>query len=421
MKEASMDRLLHTPEGVRDIYDEECRKKNVLSDKLTRTLNLYGYEDIQTPAFEYFEIFASERGTISSRNMYKMIDRDGSTLVLRPDITPSIARVVAKYFKEERIPLRFSYCGNVFVNNSGLMGKMKETTQIGAELVMEPGLEGDAEMIALAINCLLESGLTDFQIDIGHVGYFSALTEELGLSENQISDLKELIESKNYFAVEDFIDRLGKDSDACLALKQLPMLFGHEDSVARAREMTSCQKALNVLDYLEALKEMVGLYGYSDYVTIDLGMLSEYDYYTGIIFRGYTYGTGDPIVRGGRYDHLIAQFGKDAASVGFAIVLDELLLALSRQKIVVPDTVSSTMVLYESALLEEAIRTAGSLRTINRAVSLMKYDPSFTLADYKEYCRRHHIDSILHILDHDTLEKIDIADGSSKVMPIPAF
>ena len=416
-----MERLLHTPEGVRDIYDEECRKKNVLSDKLVQTLNLYGYEDIQTPSFEFFDIFASERGTVSSRNMYKMIDRDGETLVLRPDITPSIARVVAKYFKDENIPLRFSYCGNVYINNSGLMGKMKETTQIGAELVMEPGIEGDAEMIALAVNCLLESGLEDFQIDIGHVGYYNALTNQIGLDQEQTSALKELIESKNYFAVEDYIDSLQIDSDACESLKQLPGLFGHEDPVARAREMTSCIEALEVLDYLESLQAMVGLYGYSRYVTIDLGMLSEYDYYTGIIFRGYTYGTGDPIVRGGRYDRLISQFGKNAASVGFAIVLDELLLALSRQKIDVPDTVSSTMVLYEPSLLGEAIRAAGSLRNINRAVCLMKMDPSMQISDYENYCRRHHIDSILHILDHECLEKIDIADGSSREMPIPAF
>ena len=416
-----MERLLHTPEGVRDIYDEECRKKNVLSDKLVQTLNLYGYEDIQTPSFEFFDIFASERGTVSSRNMYKMIDRDGETLVLRPDITPSIARVVAKYFKDEKIPLRFSYCGNVYINNSGLMGKMKETTQIGAELVMEPGIEGDAEMIALAVNCLLESGLEDFQIDIGHVGYFNALTNQIGLDQEQTSALKELIESKNYFAVEDYIDSLQIDSDACESLKQLPGLFGHEDPVARAREMTSCKEALEVLDYLKSLQAMVGLYGYSKYVTIDLGMLSEYDYYTGIIFRGYTYGTGDPIVRGGRYDRLISQFGKDAASVGFAIVLDELLLALSRQKIDVPDTVSSTMVLYEASLLGEAIRAAGSLRNINRAVCLMKMDPSMQISDYANYCRRHHIDSILHILDHERLEKIDITDGSSREMPIPAF
>jgi ATP phosphoribosyltransferase regulatory subunit len=156
-------------------------------------------------------------------------------------------------------------------------------------------------------------------------------------------------------------------------------------------------------------------------VTIDLGMLSEYDYYTGIIFRGYTYGTGDPIVRGGRYDRLISQFGKDAASVGFAIVLDELLLALSRQKIDVPDTVSSTMVLYEPSLLGEAIRAAGSLRNINRAVCLMKMDPSMQISDYENYCRRHHIDSILHILDHERLEKIDTLDGSIREMPIPAF
>lgn len=416
-----MENLLHTPEGVRDIYNEECSRKNVLSGKLNRILNLYGYKDIQTPTFEFFDIFNRERGTVPSRNMYKFIDRDGSTLVLRPDITPSIARAVAKYYKDERIPLRFSYCGNTFINNSSLQGKMKETTQLGAELIGDRSIEGDAEIIALAINLLLESGLTDFQLDIGHVGFFKALANEAAMDEQAKEQLRVLIESKNYFGVEAFVEQLHLTEETADILLKLPELFGSFDVLEQAKAMTKNPDALEALTSIEKLYQMIARYGFEKYITIDLGMLTEYDYYTGIIFRGYTYGTGDAIVKGGRYDHLIGQFGKDAASVGFAVVLDELMLALSRQKIDIPTGDAASLVLYEPDYRDQAIQTANSLRAINRAVCVIKKEPEMDMEDYKDYCRRYHMESILYVNDSSMLTKLDIADGSVRTMPVPEF
>ena len=383
-----MDSLLHTPEGVRDIYNEECSKKNALSAKLDRILKLYGYKDIQTPTFEFFDIFNRERGSVPSRNMYKFIDRDGSTLVLRPDITPSIARAVAKYFKEETIPLRFSYCGNTIINNSSL---------------------------------LLESGLTDFQLDIGHVGRFKALVAEAGMDEETVSQLRVLIESKNYFGVEALVDKLTLSDETAKLLLKLPELFGSGDIIAEARSMTCNAEALKALDEIEKLCQLIAEYGFEKYITIDLGMLTEYDYYTGMIFRGYTYGTGDAVVKGGRYDHLIGQFGKDAASVGFAVVLDELMLALSRQKIDIPTNEEAAMVLYEPEYRSTAIRTANALRNINQTVSMMKKETDKSLDDYKAYSRRYHIDHILYVDQDKELTKIDISDDSVRKMPVPEF
>ena len=204
-------------------------------------------------------------------------------------------------------------------------------------------------------------------------------------------------------------------------LEKLPELFGSVDVIQRAREMTSNSEALAILDYLEKLHGLITQYGFDKYVTIDLGMLSEYDYYTGIIFRGYTYGTGDAIVKGGRYDRLIAQFGKDAASIGFVIVLDELMLALERQKISVDSDDAQTMVLYPSSCLPQAISTAASLRSISRSVCTIREDTSISIEEYKDYCRRFHIESILHIVDKNTIKKIDISDGSIRTMPMPEF
>ena len=155
---------VHTPEGVRDVYGIECRQRTKLKEKLNRVFALYGYESIRTPGFEFFDVFNSEKGTVSSREMFKFFDREGNTLVLRPDVTPSIARCVAKYFSEENMGIRLSYAGNVFLNNSSYQLKLKETCQLGAELVNDDSAQADSEVIAMAIDCFLASGLKDFRI-----------------------------------------------------------------------------------------------------------------------------------------------------------------------------------------------------------------------------------------------------------------
>ena len=407
-----MNVLLHTPEGVRDIYNEECRRKVILSGKLTRMLHLYGYQDIETPTFEFFDIFNRERGTLPSRNMYKFIDRDGSTLVLRPDITPSIARAAAKYFMDESIPLKFAYCGNTFANTSSLQGNMKETTQIGAELIGDSSIDGDAELIALAIQMLLSSGLKEFQLSIGHAGFFKALIEAAQLSDEDMASLRQLISDKNYFAVETFAGSLDLPEGTAELLSKLPQMFGGVSVLEEARALTNDETAINILDDLSALYQKIEAYGFARYITIDLGMLSSYDYYTGIIMRGYTYGTGDAIVKGGRYDHLLGQFGKEAASVGFVIVVDELMLALSRQKIDLPDGDMTTMILYRPNLTREAVQLAGKLRAEGRQVSMFCEDPDKCLDDYMDYCKRFHMDCILRLVESSVLHRIDPADGS---------
>ena len=167
--------LLHTPDGVRDIYNLECAKKDAVEKKISEVIKRYGYRNIQTPTFEFFDIFKKERGSVISKEMFKFFDRDGETLVLRPDITPSIARSAAKYFMDEDMPIRLSYCGNIFINRSSYQGRLKESTQIGAELIGDVTGDADAEMTAMLIDCLLQAGLNDFQVEIGHINFFNGL------------------------------------------------------------------------------------------------------------------------------------------------------------------------------------------------------------------------------------------------------
>ncbi len=196
-------KLLHTPEGVRDIYGREYAKKLYVENKVHEIISSYGYEDIQTPTFEFFDVFSKEIGTTPSKELYKFFDKEGNTLVLRPDFTPSVARCVGKYFMEESAPIRLSYMGNTFTNTSNLQGKLKEVTQMGVELINEPSVEADAEMISLVIEALKSIGLTRIQVSIGEIEYFKGLCEEAGLDEEPELDLRACISGKNYFATEE--------------------------------------------------------------------------------------------------------------------------------------------------------------------------------------------------------------------------
>jgi len=326
-------KLLHTPEGVRDIYGQEYEKKLWVESRLHRVIQSYGYEDIQTPTFEFFDVFSKEVGTTPSKELYKFFDKEGNTLVLRPDFTPSVARCAAKYFMEEQVPIRFSYLGNTFTNTSNLQGKLKEVTQMGAELINDTSVEADAEVISLVIEALKNTGLKRFQVSIGEVEYFKGICEEAGLDEETELDLRDCISGKNYFAAQELLNERNVKEPYRSILLQVADMFGNMSSLAEAKALVKNQRSLGAIERLEKLYEVLKLYEVEEYVSFDLGMLSKYNYYTGVIFKAYTYGVGDAIVKGGRYDNLLKQFGKEAPAIGFVMVIDDIMEALSRQKV----------------------------------------------------------------------------------------
>lgn len=364
-------RLLHTPEGVRDIYGREYARKLQVEEKLKESIRLYGYEDIQTPTFEFFDVFSKEIGTTPSKELYKFFDKEGNTLVLRPDFTPSIARCAAKYFGEDLKPLRFCYVGNTFTNTSNLQGKLKEVTQMGAELVGDFSVEADAEMITLVVKALLNTGLRRFQVSIGQVEYFKGLCEEAGLDEETELDLRACISGKNYFAAQELLLERGVKEPYQSRLLKVADMFGDMFSLQEAREMVGNERSLGAIRRLEKLHEVLKLYGVDEYVSFDLGMLSKYNYYTGVIFRAYTYGVGEAIVKGGRYDNLLKQFGKDAPAVGFAVVVDSILEALAHQRVEISLPRESQVITYNSENFKDRLCEAGRLRGQGIPVSLL--------------------------------------------------
>ena len=367
-----MQRIFHTPEGVREIYNGECSQKHHLQTEIRKVFDSYGYEEIETPSFEYFEVFSREVGTIPSKDLYKFFDREGNTLVLRPDFTPSVSRACATYFNPEHQVITLSYTGNTFINNSSYQGRLKETTQMGVERIGDDSAEADAELLAMTVECLLKAGLKEFQVSVGQVDYFKSLLQDANLDIEEEENLRSLISQKNYFGVEDLVRSQNIPESLEKAFLELPHLFGSSEVLQKARSLTDNICAIKAVERLEEIYEILKIYGYEKYVSFDFGMLSKFQYYTGIIFQAYTYGTGEPVVKGGRYNNLLKHFGKPAASIGFGITVDNLIMALSRQKISLPEKKSPVILTYTEANRREAILEAQKLRNEGTAVALRR-------------------------------------------------
>lgn len=411
-----MKRVLHTPEGVRDIYNVECGKKLALEGRLKKIFHLYGYHDIEPPTFEYFDVFRKEIGTIPSKDLYKFFDKDGNTLALRPDITPSIARVSATLFKDETLPVRLCYTGNTFINHSNYQGRLRETTQMGAELMGDDSVEADAEMIALVVECLSTIGLKEFQLSLGNVDFIQSLIEDASLNEEAQERVRELINNRNFFGVEEFLESIQVKRSSKEAFAALNDLVGGIATLAQAKNIAPNSKGVKAIRRLEKIYDTLKLYGAEKFVTFDFSMSGTYGYYSGIIFRVYTFGTGDAIVKGGRYDHLTEKFGKQSPAIGFAIVVDELMNALVRQKVRINYTRKNTIVLYDEDRRREALSLARDFRRKGKDTELLFRRGDKTLKDYIEYGNEYYAGNMIYLQQTGEITMINLITGEQKTL-----
>ncbi len=390
--------LIHTPEGVRDIYGKEYANKLAIQNILHKQIHLYGYQDIQTPTFEYFDVFGKEIGTTPAKDLFKFFDSDGNILCLRPDFTPSMARCAAKYFVDEDLPLRLSYVGNTFSNTSLLQGKLKETTQMGAELMGDDSVEADGEMIAMLIDALLKTGLKQFQVSVGEIDYFKGICEDLSLSDEQENVIRDYISNKNFFAVKEYLQSENIPEEKIDVIMRIEDLFGSVDMLEEAGKLSKHSLVQSAMERLKSLHEVLCAYGVEKYVSFDLGMLSSYQYYTGIIFKVYTIGIGDVVVKGGRYDKLLPYFGKNSPAIGFVVVIDDLMQALKRQKIEIAAEDKNLLIVYDGLGFGEALKEAKVHRDKGINVQLMRYDASKSKYDYDVYAKNHGIQQVIYLM-----------------------
>lgn len=409
-------RLQHTPEGLRDLHSVEASIKRELQSRIMMVFHRYGFKDVETPTFEYIDIFNHDRGTIDIKMMYKFFDRDGNILALRPDITPSIARFVSTFYSRDNNPKRICYLGNAFRNNESYQGKLKEFTQAGIELIGNDSADADAEVIALVINCFLAVGLKDFQIDIGQAGFLKGILEEAGLSSEYEEELRKLIDEKNYIAIEELLNSLEMEEQYKGLLLDLPKLFGDVKVLEKAKNLTTNRKAIEAINRLEEIYNILCDYEVEKYVTFDLGTVSHLHYYTGIVFKGFTYGTGVSIVDGGRYNELLGRFGKQSAAVGFAIEVDELMNAIERQQIDIPISRVDTLLLYNKESRKIALKLGEKMRMdgMNVEVGLLEN----VLSDNIEYGKTNNIGGIMSFISSDEVKLINLESNEEIIISV---
>nr|MBO2478171.1 ATP phosphoribosyltransferase regulatory subunit [Bacillota bacterium] len=276
-----------TPRGLKDFLPKDAARKRAVESALATTFARWGYAEVITPTVEFFECLALGDGPELVEKMYRLFDREGHQLALRPEVTTPIGRIVATRLKDEPLPLRLYYIANVFRYEEPQAGRQREFWQAGVELVGATGPAADAEVIALAVTALAAAGLKDFRLDIGQVGYFNGLMEGAALSQEERRAIRRALLRRDYVALDEALAQSGLPEGKRRLLRELPRLRGREETIARAIELADNPVSREAAENLGAIYAALAAHGVADRVYIDFGMIKDLDYYTGMVLEGY--------------------------------------------------------------------------------------------------------------------------------------
>jgi ATP phosphoribosyltransferase regulatory subunit len=346
------------PLGMRDILPESLAKQRHLERALRQCIERWGYEEISTPSLEYYDTVGAASATLTDR-MFRLLDKQGHTVVLRPDMTTPIARVVSSLYKDVALPIRLFYQANVFRAQEKEAGRNAEFFQTGIELIGDASDDADAEAIALAVFCLRAAGVETFRIAIGHVDFVDGLLEEAIEDEAVRSQFRQYLYERDFVGFRQLLANQEIDNEAKHRLEALLRLRGGKGKIEEARELTVNGKARRAVETLASLWEALEAYGVTDDLLLDFNLISNLNYYTGVVFEGYAADLGSPLLGGGRYDHLLAQFGRPAPATGFAIKMDRLLQVTPAME---GQPIQRVLLCYTRELRTEALAEAKRLR-----------------------------------------------------------
>lgn len=352
---------LITPEGTKDLLFVECIVRRNIENTLLDLFKKRGYSEMITPGVEFFDVFNQKTRYFSQEALYKLTDGKGRLLVMRPDSTMPIARVVATRLRDAVLPLKLCYNQTVYRNESTLKGRSDELVQAGIELIGSQTKMADLEVISTAMDSLSAFGM-EFSLELGHIGVFRALVDKLEADDKEKDHIRKLIQSKNFPALNDFFDAFG-NNPVTAALKKLPALFGGEEVFDKAEELIPDENVKYILDELRDIyRNAAELCNGEGNITVDLGLVNKTDYYTGLIIKGYLKGHGDEVISGGRYDKLIAEFGYDIPAVGFAVNINAISKVIERNGILPAVQGADVIVYAEEGCEVEALKKAKELR-----------------------------------------------------------
>ena len=360
------ERWQQVPPGMRDLLPGESSRARRVSDRILSQMQRWGYREVVTPTMEYFDTLIRGEGTEAGDRLFKLVDRGGELLALRPEMTTSVARLITTHLRGHPLPFRVAYAGQVFRGSETGSGRLREFPQVGCELIGAGTLEADAEIVALAVEALEASGTQGCSISLGHVGFLQGMLAGLALPDEGAREVRAFLYQKDFVGLRAILDRYGIPATRADALSQLPVLSG-PGAIHDARRLAGTAESERVLGDLEDLMKRLAAYGVGDIVRVDLSIIRDFEYYTGIVFEGHTSALGYPLLGGGRYDRLLEGFGAAYPATGFAVRVDRVLASSGPGESTWTPDVAVT---FADGARVEALRLASALRERDLSVTV---------------------------------------------------
>ncbi len=330
------------PDGIDEILPPQARRIEQLRRHLLDYLDNCGYDFVIPPALEYLDSLLTGTGKDLDLRTFKVTDQlSGRLMGLSADTTPQVARIDAHSLAPEGTS-RLSYCRTVFHTRPASLLASRTPTQIGAELYGVAGTSADVEIISVMLSLLSEAGIEGVHLDLGNVGVFRALAGSAGLSDEQQSELFDLLKLKCQTDTLAWVERELSDSRLTEAFSLVASMQGSAsaltDKFARLAELVpvAAQQLSDMTQAIEALMQRFPQVS----ITCDLTELRGYDYHTGLVFAAYVPGYGDAVAQGGRYDETGADFGRARPATGFSADL-KVLAALGQRQFEAKETVAA--------------------------------------------------------------------------------
>lgn len=320
------------PKGLRDLLPEEVAVHRDMQHKAARLFTSYGYREVVTPTFEFLEVVEAGTGGDIRKDLFLFMDREGGILCLRPEMTVSIARLAATHMQDQDFPQRLYYMCNVFRHVQPQRAQYREFWQLGIELLGASGAWADAEVITIAAKTMREMGLSDFKISLNQIAIFNSLLRDSGLNEEDQNQIRHLVERKDLVELARTLERLDINDDIKESIALMPVLHGGLEVLKRIPYAEHNRQASEAIQELEKIYQALKVCGVIEHIVLDLGVLRGLDYYTGVVFEGYSPDLGYGLLGGGRYDNLMGHFGLDRPATGFALGLDRLALVVEQQQ-----------------------------------------------------------------------------------------
>ncbi len=400
------------PEGVQDLLIDDCMYRRKIEGVLMDSFNAWGYMEVSSPTLEYYDLFSYDYLSRYGEKMFKLIDTKGSLLVLRPDCTIPIARMVATKMKDFTYPLKLCYIEDVYRFDQEQSGKKREYRQAGVELFGVDSYRADAEVIITAIESLKKLGLEDFIIEIGQVKLLKNVIEMLQMQENEEQRLLEALENKNLLELGKLLEGISIPEDIKLIINKIPQLYGKPQEVLQELKGLPLTAAMmTAVEELELVFKVISSFGYGEYITFDLGMLSQLGYYTGIIFKGYTKDLGEVLCSGGRYDKLLEDFGMKCPATGFAFIINKITKALKIQEKLNIEKKKHYLIideLHRDEKIAALIKDIKGQKQDQQEDCIVEINLLNIPEELEAYCRRRQVDEIIRINEDGSISTVTL-------------